>query len=439
MGRVRLPSTAAELDAAEAELQAALGEQALDRAATAYFVGLGGYRHLAWRLGEYTRGLRVSSKLCDAGARAPFAQGERVEQEHAMFRLALGDILGAHEELCALRDQAPPERYDATATKFDGVAYRCWIAPLRLMSADALVALGRLPEAARHIVETFGASGPFSPAYGYSFHVNASPFARRGWVRFLVGRIDEARADFAAAFEQTAWLSDPFEPWVRRLHTGPYHFELVWADALVRLGQVREAAQILDRFGHVPPENLPPLTTAHRALSRAELLRCTGRADEALAHTAMASAWAEQSSHAETQARVALVRARIQLQLGHEQEARTAIDAALQIAGRCHFGLTGIDALIVDGHIALRAGDATRAAALGDAARAASSHEDCGYAWGVGDGAHLAARAKLVLGQRDDAIAAAKDAWHVRTALNDPRLRTTRRLFEELGASPPAE
>lgn len=132
------------------ELQARLDRGDLEGAMETYFDCIGGYRHLAWRDAEYAVGLRLASALCEAGGVSRFHRDYSSPWfERAQFRKDLGDVNRAVADLDELarecqRTTSAPWRYLGSERP---IARHLVHGPLALARADALVALGRLPEA----------------------------------------------------------------------------------------------------------------------------------------------------------------------------------------------------------------------------------------------------------------------------------------------------
>lgn len=431
------------LDAAERELRQLLAGGRVAEALDSYVDRMGAYRRLAWRLGAYAIGLRVTRALCEAGGpELVHLDGTNPWLERALFHKDLGELAAAESQLLELAGRPLPERlqmhdrpWAGGAPPPPGARSLCWhlyTAPFDVTLADLRMAQGRLPEAEHLLDGVVAGPGPFSPRHATTFHVNANPFARRARVRLLRGRVDEADADFATARDFAPPPADRAQAMYQQVygHAGPHRFELVEVEALVRRGSLDEARRALARFDRPRGTATYDVVAATRDLLRSEVERLSWRVDDALAALRIALAWAEHTGHAETLVRAQLARGRCLLQSGDLDAARVVVDGAATLATRGGWALLTIDAQVLTGHVALREGRAEAALGAATEAHARCVDPGCDYAWGAGDAAHLAARAMLASNHVDDAREWANRALALRSRLGDPRRHATARLFD---------
>lgn len=423
-----------------------------------YEYRLGGYRHLAWRLADYQRGLRLTSLLIEARGPllTPYASPWH---DHSLFQLDLGQPALAETQLRRLLTdykaqfgsrRALLERFNQNKEQFlndkdaldqlmsmmavrwprDEEAWFYYESVLLQSLCDALLVQGRLVEAE----QTAGAAitgvseAQWLESRDWLLASGSNPFGRRAAARSLLGQVAAALTDF----DQAVVFHDqlPERSHERVLFGGVHiaHYALL----LVRLGRLQEVLTLLHKCDLTSARQFQPLLAAHYELAFAEVYQMAGEAEKATLYIDTALAWAMQSGHQETYARANLARARVLLRTGHWAETQTALQEVEQVARTCGFKICLVDGLVVAGHHAWQAGQLDQAAQWAGEAFELSTEAECGYQWGSGNAVHLLAEIELERGNRTAALRQANLALNIRTTLTDPRLHNTEALLKKL-------
>jgi tetratricopeptide (TPR) repeat protein len=437
----------------------------VQRALQFYNRSLGGYTHLAWRLADYQRGLRITSLFVDAGGIALEAKriNTRPWHERSLFHLDLGRPAFAESQMRILlkehrdkikrlnkREEEIRKTYDPTTSEIYSnvesyVRYklgeefplmsiggkRAWLfceAMLLQCLCDALLAQGRLLEAEQTAAFVINAGGEelWTDGILVSFETGSNPYGRRAVARYLLGKAPEALQDFhkAEKIRGRQWGH-------HNVAIGEYHgaFHII---CLARLGKLRLARTLLDKSALYKIHETRPLLAAQFDLAHAETDLMSDEHIKARTHIDSALAWSVQSGHQEVYTRANLLMARASLRNGNLDAAKSMLSEAEQVARACAFKIWLVDILIIAGHLALRNNKLTHATELATEAFEISSDSSCGYNWGMGNAAHLLAEINLEEGNITAAISHAEAALGIRKAIQDPKSKNTQLLAERL-------
>ncbi|MBI1880677.1 MAG: toll/interleukin-1 receptor domain-containing protein [Chloroflexi bacterium] len=416
---------------------------------------LGGYQHLAWRLADYQRGLRLTSILVEAGGMLQTNQ-LCAWHDRSLFHLNLGRPTLAEAQLRELlsdyqaqsrhrqtlldrlrHDQA----YHPTSEEIeqltlamrwarDDAAWFYYQAAILQSLGDALLAQGKLVEAeqvAGSVIAKVGEEQWLEKGH-VAFESGSNPFGRRAVARSLSGQVSAALADFhlAETFHEqlSRWSQE-------RVFFGGVHIAH-YALLLARLVKLPAALALLRQCNLTSARKFQPLLAAQYELAFAEIYQIAQEYAGATPYIDAALAWAVQSGHQETYARANLAKARGLLRAGQLPETQAALQEAEQVARTCTFKICLVDVLVVAGHHALQAGQLDRAAQLANEALDLSAEAQCGYQWGSGNAAHLLAEIEIERGHLPAAANQARVALKIRTPLQDPKLSNTLALLERL-------
>jgi hypothetical protein len=457
---IRLPSDTQGLDILEKALKKALDQNDLDEALNIYVFRFGGYRHLAWVLGEYKRGLRLTTMLVDAGGiELQGMQSVRPWLEHALFCLDTGqpklaetklrELLPVYKRQLArlneIRDQLhqmseadekPDEddldeflkEYSYFIKWLRGGEDDVWImyeANLLQSICDALLAQGKLivaEDIATNVVETFTS---LDESKRWLHESGSNPFARRAIARYLLGKTELALADFERATITPYTRDRDRNIVVEGLH-------LVWQTfLLLRLGRLRQAGKVLHHCQLNRARRERPLLGAWYELALAEYFLAAQKDELAHSYVRAALTWAERCGHQETHIRARLLKARLEMRGYYNEDAQRHLQAAENAARSGGYTLLLVDTFILQSHAALLTSQLARGQAYAEEAYQLSTTQ-CGYRWGQGDAAHVLS--ELAYEQNDLTAAEhwAEEAIRIRQLLLDPKIKNTRNLLAKI-------
>jgi tetratricopeptide (TPR) repeat protein len=401
------PSAPAILDRYELLIEQTLLAGRVQDAFDLYWYGLGGYKNLAWVLGESGRGLRILERFVpqdDFSLIEPhLALRDRSALVNALglFAKDLGNLVRARGALIYVRglDQSAS---DQTNEGIDAQNL-------------ALVEL-----AAGHFREALGYSESavlldIAPK-NHTKDLNALSY--RATSHFNLGNITAATADFQRATE---------------LVGGP----------LLGTGGIREAE--CNRLRGDRPGALSQTQANREAMIRnhynADVCRCNAllatlllpdNPAKAAQHLQDARTFANRSGIVELQLRCFQAACELQRHLGDHPQAIAEAEAGILLADTCGFGQYSIDLRLALAETHLAAGDARTALQNARAALDRSEHSDSQYAWGQADGRHFCGLAHLRLGERELARQRLTAALKLREHLGHGRIEETRRALEQL-------
>jgi hypothetical protein len=363
-----------------------------------YIRRLRGYRHLGWRLGEYRRGARLTRYLVDAlHDQLVFSEGCCPQYEHALFQLALGETRDVEARLAHLESRLLDPRtwpHSAMAKIYHPSQSRRYelevLGSVRQARIDALVLLGRLPEASQLAQDLVGDVSEWRAINHLGLASGSNAPGRRGVIRALCGQTVEALDDLEVA-EDLHRDSDPGTFVLPSRHT-LLGMHRVWrARLLVRLGELDAARELLAGASELDRWTTAPLVAAQCALVLAEAELASGSAGRLPEGVEKALSWAMSTEHQETCVRARLVMARWHLASGDVERAEAEIVEARGVALACSFALLHVDALVMGASAARARGRLTEARAAAHAALDHCARLGGAYAWGIAD-------ARLVLG-----------------------------------------
>jgi hypothetical protein len=327
-----------------------------------------------------------------------FSEGCCPQYEHALFQLALGETRDAEARLAHLESRLLDPMtwpHSAMAMMYNHSQSRRYelevLGSVRQARIDALVLLGRLPEASQLAKDLVGDVSEWRVINHLGLASGSNAPGRRGVIRALCGRTVEALDDLEMA-EDLHRDSDP-----GMMHRFPSRHTLlgmhrVWrARLLVRLGELDAARELLAGASELDRWTTAPLVAAQCALVLAEAELASGSAGRLPEGVEKALSWAMSTEHQETCVRARLVMARWHLASGDVEGAEAEIVEARGVALACSFALLHVDALVMGASAALARGRPTEACAAANAALDHCAKLGGAYAWGIAD-------ARLVLG-----------------------------------------
>src|SRR5215216_721505 len=416
-GRERLPLDPFNLDLMEEYIYHSTRSGRSQEALRFYETNMGGYTHFAWRLGDYQRGLRITSIFVDAGGIELEADrfNTRPWLDRSLFHLDLGrpslaesqlrELLVKRREEIELVNQHRKKKRTETDEdvrwhwrEFGSIPMpsdpkEIWLyyeAMLLQSLCDALVAQGKLVEA--QTTADFVIDNGSRKLWGeLRFETGSNPFGRRAVCKYFLGNVSGAISDFSKADamygRKAKWNHEATATPLPGRYDIAFHALL-----LGRLGRFRSALNLLHKSNLAELREMRPLLGAQYELALSAVHLDSTHIGDASQHIDSALAWAIQSGHQEVYTRATLAKARVALRSGNLQEARRMLREAEQIARASSFKIWLVDVLVVAGYLALRDGDLKRAAEVGNEAFATCKDPSCGYAWGRGDAAHLIAQ-----------------------------------------------
>jgi hypothetical protein len=406
---------------------------------------LGGYAHLGWRMGDYRRGLRITALLMQVFGEYYMDVLYSPAHDHHLYLNALGESKlaeqGTRHLLQRARELADAIPGDPSIDKWR------WQNPLRYFSndpelgfamyeavllqtvCDALLVQGKLQEAESIISDILSLPHKWEVSGRTDQRRNGSnPYARRALARTLSGDVGGALDDFKEADnfsdEHTTFMIFRSRDW---------HHRIYYAGLLVRLGYLSGAQQKLDLMNIERIRLYRPLTAAEFDLVSAEIAYARSNYDIAAQHANRVEDWAIESGHQYVYAKALLTAARLALRSKDLKAADDLLNKIETVAGKAGFAVQQIDGLILRGYLALENGDITFAEKV--ASQAESMSEPLPYRWGIGDAAHLLACCAVDHEQFDAAKQHAERALVIRKYLQDPKVRHTQALIQQIGSN----
>ncbi len=398
------------LDQYEMLIEETLLAGSVQEACDLFLLGLGGYQHLGWVLGENIRGLRILERFCPqddfsriAGHLTPRDQS-RLVTELGLFADSLGDLTrgrGAFEH---------SRRLDAAVSDRRNESISCEnLAQLELNAGQFRRAL------------EFSDSSVLLATGANNEAETAGPRSLRATSHFALGNIPAVAADFQRAAE---------------LYGGAltHHPSFQEAECKLLLGDKPGAlSQIQAIREYVVNENIKNLLCACNAL----LTRlCLSEATEAGEQLKQAREFANYSGHVELQLRCFHAACELNVHLGDYSTAITEAEAGIFLAYTCGLGKYSIDLRLALAETLLATeistDDARKALQSARNALDRSEQPDCAYAWGQADGLHFCGLAHLRLGERELARQRLAAALELRERLGHGRIEETRRALESL-------
>ncbi|MCQ3930204.1 MAG: hypothetical protein DPW16_07065 [Chloroflexi bacterium] len=411
---------------------------------------LGGYQNLAWRLGDYQRGRRITETLVQALG-VDFANVRTSPiHENSLYLLDLGQpylaeqrtrALIAHcEQLAATYDPDDPHsdwwgNPFAAGRRMGGGRFGMYEGILWQTLADTLLVQGWLEEARDLMNEAL------APDHNWQIggnpierHSGSNPYARRGLAHFWLGNIPEALEDFNAADtfaknytpsvarDLRLWPDIPLDQW----HHLSFH-----AVALARLGYLQAAQKRLRDIEVSYLWQYRPFLAALYELAIAEIALLKGQAAEVGHLIEKALGWAMQSGHQYVYAKALLIQARLLLDKAQLEQTHALLEEILATCRTAHFRLLEVDGLVLAVHLALQTECYEQAELMANEALEISTR--CGYRWGMGDATYGLAKSVYLQGQINRALEYARQSLDLRFAIRDPRVSHTQILIQKIG------
>jgi tetratricopeptide (TPR) repeat protein len=399
-----MPADPAILDQYELLIEHTLLAGRVQEAFELYWYGLGGYKNLAWVLGEHDRGLRIMERF------VPQDDFSRIESHLSLneqsvlvtslglFARSLGDLARARIALahCRHLDSAASNQKNESIGEqnFAEVELQAGHFRQALLYAESAVSL-----ATEAMDET----------------ETKDSLKHRAISHFALGENTSATADFRRAAELRG--KPRYSIW------GAYEAEckLLQGDQTGARSQTRANREIA-------------VTNNNRDLCRCDALLARlllpDDPAQALRHLQDACAFANRSGDVELQLWCFHAACEFHLHLGDYPKAITEVGAGILLADACGFGKYSIDLRLVLAETLLAAGDPRKALQSARDALDRSEQPDCGYAWGKADGLHFCGLAHLRLGERELARQRLTAALELRERLGHGRVEETRRALE---------
>jgi hypothetical protein len=373
-----------------------------------YWFGMGSYRNLYWRLGDYARGYRILNGFVPApGDYARFGEGlTQRRRSIGLNELALyARLLGRLADAQAMRAVDDGWKRDLDEPKQTSIGLQ--------NTCDLALDLGRLPEALR-AAETAVAEAKRAESQVDEMDSTA----KRAIALHHAGRGDEADAAFAAAtlleHEPLLYSGNGRDQARQRLDLG----DLAGCRAQVEAGQ-----SIAER--NEWNFELPGWQSLRARLALAE-------AGDPRPQIAEMRAWTARSGDMEWIIEAHLLAARDALVRKDLAGALAEAEGGLLQAHQCGYRLKEIELLVTLSAIRLAWPDADQALAAARQALDLSNAAECGYAWGEADAAQAWGEAFVALGQTDHARRAFTQALAVRERIRHPGAPATRAALARL-------
>lgn len=411
------PNDPGSLDAAERIIADKMASGDVKGAAEVYCDKLP-YPLVGRWLADYRRGLRASGLFNDADGMVMGPEWQSPTFEHGLYLFLLGRAREAFVRFEAVLDNLS----DSDPLYLQ--QFR--VSVLHQAMVDALIVLGRLPEAeelsSRVIDENQDDSKTFWYRFPLTFRSNWDPFSRRALARFNNGAVSDAMKDFSAAIQRFPSERIAFQ-------------QLLLGSCLVRLGQIEAANGILRRSRSVAGgwQELP-LFQAYQDCLEAEILMSERREREAMPHAHRVKAWASKAGHLTLETASRTIQARCLLREGSEMMAVEILDDVLERSQHHGHRLRHIDGLVLLSHASRQRGDLIGAIDHASKAREEARDPNCAYAWGLGDAYHALALAYEDAGNIAQARGAIDGACEVRASLTDPRVTGSVEVRERLSS-----
>lgn len=438
-GGDRLPLDTYRLDLLEELVYHTLSSGVSRDAYYYYWSLLGGYEHLAWRVGAFHRGLRLTRAFPTGVDHS----GMEIQHDRALFSLQVGATSEAEHLLKGLL---------ATLESHGANEYTWWRGERNFYGhtvqqclCDTLVLLGKTKEAEKFADDLVNIYQPVLieqrsdrarrrryeseneevPSFYYdAIRWGSNPFARRAVARGLLGKINEALEDFESALKFKQIISSELQPsgWVALQH----------ASLLIRVGRFTTARAVLDYSRRRSLPKMNSLLAVGCDLVLSDLLRLRGKYDDAWKYLKPSLAWALETGQQEIYCRANLNVARLRLAQNELAEAWFALQEALTVAIECGLKLYEIDCLTTGARIRLQQHDLQKSKEMSEKALSLASEEECSYVWGQGNSLNVLGEVLIELGNIDEARQSLLTALELRKKSQDPRVINTEKLLSQI-------
>ncbi|MCC7377013.1 MAG: DUF4062 domain-containing protein [Verrucomicrobiales bacterium] len=364
-----------------------------------YWYGLGSYRHLAKRLGEYQRGYRIlaafsaSGRPEDVTSMLPLGDRSSLLNDLGLFAHALGRL----EEARAIR------RQDDLWSRELGEAMQTSRGLLN--SCEVAFALGRLPEA-----ETLAEEAILQTEVAESSVERTFGLTSRARIRHLRGNLLGARADFAEAKKMAGVAPISFSG---ALHARHY----------LDLGDVERTRALCEHgLEHALRDGwqneLPMFQSLLARLYLAESADPTASLDDVRSWTS----WTGEMIYI---IEAHLLTGRYLLSKGETQAAAGEVEAGLIHAVACEYRLLQIELMVTMARVRLAWPDPPQAIQAARQALDLATAPECGFAWGEAEAAQVWGEAYVANHEPELARRAFVQALIVRKRIEHPRVAET--------------
>jgi tetratricopeptide (TPR) repeat protein len=404
----RRPEDSALLDRYEQLIEATQLAGRVQEAFDLYWVGLGHFSHLGFRLGEYARGFRILSRfLPTSGNLQGFAQGLDTRDRSVgladmrMMALYLGRLDTAANirqiEDVWKRELDDPEEISRSLQNTSSLA----------------IDLGRLGEAL-----AAGQGALDEAERGQDDLLRLIALGMRAATHHQLGNVAEARHDFAAAtaLDQTGTL---------RSFAGQQH-----ARHHLDLGELGPAHAITEVGLPLAKDQMWnfEIPRWHGLLARLAL----ARGQDPSRQINDIRDWTARTGQMQSILEAHYLAARAALARGDASTARVEAEDGLRQARQCGYVLRQIELLVTLSAIELAWPNPGGALAAARAALDLATAPECGDAWGEADAAHGWGLAFEALGEREHAQRAFAQALAVRERITHPQAEATRQALARL-------
>jgi hypothetical protein len=403
------PTDPADLDRLESLIRHTRGAGRTRAAFRLYHDALGGCPHLAWKLGEYSRGLRIASDLLVVGdptGTTGLSTTELVSlfSDLGAYSSVVGSLQSALDfHTTELRCATQTGQHDIVSDAYQSIA-KIYLIQCRLEVASAT--------ADKAITHDEGVPG------GKALACSA---ALAGVTRLGLGEVGEARQLFQRARQAEGGELLGF----RGCQEGEF---------LLALGQYSTVARRMKRNHKVCEGRLQ--ASAARSCILLGHVFAPRKQRAATEYLNKARTFCDQSGHLEVALRCYHLAAEI---ARHERDFSSAVaeaEAGIQLADSCGFGRSSLDIRTVLAQICLAADNPRDAIEPAEWVLRRSQEEDCRYAWGIADSLHLLGVAHARLrgkGSKTKARDYLTRAAEKRKPLEHPGLKETEDELRKLG------
>ena len=404
------PQDKETLDRYEELIEYTLGAGDVETAFDLYWDGMGGFKNLGYKLGEYARGIRILSQFAEGGDPDRISEGLSTRD-----RGLVANNWGLHA--LYLGEMSVAERVDTT-----DIGIKRTLDDAKRMSAS---------------LQNFGAFLQRKGFFPQSEPVlkEAVESARKGddkwreqvalgylaYTAHLRGQTSTARDLFDKATELAG----------RPLDRSRGIYEAQRQSDLGALKTAKEQTEsnlvecAKNEWNHLA-------SYCHYLLGLLALSHAQSPS-EATEHLDALREWADRTGHMEATLNGHHLASEIARASGFVQSALDEAEIGLTLAESCGLGLLAIKLLLSLARAHLDAPDLRAALSRARQALEQSRHQDCGYAWGEADAAHLCGVAHLRLGERDLAKRRFAEALEVRQRIEHPQAEESRHALDKLG------
>ncbi len=401
------PSDPAILDQYELLIEQTLRAGRVQEAFDLYWYGLGSHEHLAWVLGENSRGLRVLERFVPRDSFSliePYLSQRNLGvfvNELGLFALDLGNLALAREAFAYCR-RLYADASDQTNESIDAQ----YLASVEMDAGQFLKALDDSESAVSLAME------------GKDTTEITNALSFRAAVEFALGDITGAAVDFQRATKLEGKPLDGLD--------GAQEAERTFlrGDRFGALSRTKANRKFAARYNYNDD-----LCRCNALLARLLLPDDPAEAAQRLQD---ARAFANCSGVVEFQLRCFHAACELYRHLGDYPQAITEAEGGILLADTCGFGKYSIDLRLALAETYLAAGDARKALQNARNALDRSEHPDCQYAWGKADGLHFCGLAHLRLGERELARQRLTAALELRERLGHGRIEETRSALNQL-------